>query len=132
MKKTTVVLFAAAMACAVSANGQMMRRGTIEGTVLSRVAAVGETLLTVPPDRAFVLTQFCSDDLRSVKLAIDGFGDLPGQCCSTARPCIRYEPGIALPPNASVRCAASPNLGFGTRCLITGLAVPATAAPPAP
>jgi len=89
--------------------------------IVSRSAAAGERLLQVPADHTFLLTQFCSDDLRSFELAIGGVGEIPAPCCNTDLACITYEPGIAVPPGAAIDCVSSGTFGFGTRCVITGL-----------
>jgi hypothetical protein len=101
-----------------AAHAQLVKNGAVTGTLVSESADIGGTVLTVPSDKAFVLTQVCSEDLRSFQLTA---GSLIVPTTINAVSCAEYAPGIVFPGGAAVTCTPTGNFGFGKHCLVTGV-----------
>jgi hypothetical protein len=125
--RIVTALFAAALtslAYTNSAAGQDLTAGTLTGEVVSALAeAAGSTTVTVldvPPQRFFVLTQSCF--ARNPQSLLDGSdsGRLPlvNQDCTVYTPGLVYEPGEILTYTNPV---PPPNVDFVT---VTGVLVP--------
>src|SRR5262245_44871595 len=101
-----------------TAGAQALKNGTVSGTLVSASADIGGTVLTVPSDKAFVLTQTCSEDLRSFQLTA---GSLIVPTTINAVSCAEYAPGIVFPGGSALTCSPTGNFGFGKHCLVTGV-----------
>jgi len=101
-----------------TAQAQNVKNGAISGTLVSKSADIGATVLTVPPGKAFVLTQVCSEDLRSFQLFA---GNLIVPTTINAVSCAEYAPGIVIPAETAVICTPTGNFGGGKHCLVTGV-----------
>src|SRR5262249_59792458 len=89
------------------AHAQAVKGGDVSGTLVSASAIGGETVLTVPSDKVFVLTQWCSEDIRSFELRA---GSLVIPTSINADSCATYEPGIVIGARTPITCA--PTGGF--------------------
>ena len=101
-----------------AAQAQNVKNGAVSGTLVSKSADIGATVLTVPSGKAFVLTQVCSEDLRSFQLDA---GSLIVPTNISAVSCAEYSPGIVIPAETAVICTQTGNFGFGKHCLVTGV-----------
>ena len=100
------------------AHAQTVKNSEVSGTLVSASAAGGSTVLTVPSDKAFVLTQWCSEDLRAFQLTA---GDLIVPTSISAVGCAEYRPGIVIAAGTAVTCTPTGAFSFGKNCLVTGV-----------
>jgi hypothetical protein len=103
---------------AIPALAQSVKNGQVSGTLVSASAVGGDTIFTVPGDKAFVLTQWCSEDLRAFQLTA---GNLIVPTAISAVGCAAYEPGVVIAPGTGITCTPTGAFSFGTHCLITGV-----------
>lgn len=105
------------------AYGQTIKDGTLTGEVRSATAealeGTTETLLFVPPDRAFIMTQACVIGVLS--------GSVLGKVSENSG-CRVYTPGIAFQPGELILLTALPippfpGPGGDASALITGVLV---------
>src|SRR5262245_33223410 len=92
------------------AHAQAVKAGQISGTLVSASAAAGDTVLTVPSDKVFVLTQWCSEDIRSFQLTA---GSLVVPSRVELDSCASYQPGIAIPGGTGITCTPVGGFSFG-------------------
>ncbi len=100
------------------AGAQSLRNGNLSGTLVTASGGDGDTLVTAPADRPLVLTLFCSEDLRSVRLTAASL--LVPQPIEPAN-CTEYRPGIVIPPGVGLKCEHTGNFGFGNHCMVTAV-----------
>jgi hypothetical protein len=100
------------------AHAQTVKGGEVSGTLVSASALGGETVLTVPSDKAFVLTQWCSEDIRSFELRA---GSLVIPTSINADSCATYQPGIVVSGGTAITCTPTGGFSFGKHCLVTGV-----------
>ena len=110
-----------ALLLATGALAQKVKNGTASGTGFSGSAASGGTITTVPADVSLVVTQFCSDDVRSFNITDGTNVVIPTWIDFTDHPCIDYSPGVVVPGGTSLVCHPTGAFGFGTRCLLNGI-----------
>jgi hypothetical protein len=101
-----------------AAHALAVKNGAVSGTLVSGSADIGGTVLMVPSEKAFVLTQACGEDLRSFQLTA---GSLIVPSPFDAVSCAEYTPGIVIPGGTAVTCPPTGNFGFGKHCLVTGV-----------
>ena len=101
------------------AGAQTVKKGGVSGTLVSTFAAKNTTALQVPAGKAYVLTEFCSEDLRAVTLTATNGPTVPQAVDPVS--CATYSPGVAFVGPTTISCTASGVVQFGTGCLITGV-----------
>jgi hypothetical protein len=100
------------------AHAQTVKAGEVSGTLVSASALAGDTVLTVPSDKAFVLTQWCSEDIRAFELRA---GSLVIPSSINADSCATYRPGIVVAGGTEITCSPTGAFSFGEHCLVTGV-----------
>ena len=102
--KAAAVLLLSALSIG-SAHSQQLKDGALSGEVLSASAVVsfGTTgsVLLVPNDRFYVLTQACREGFGTATLAGSTLGPVV-----TSNPCLTYTPGIAFQPGEEITFTA--------------------------
>jgi len=104
---------------AAPARAQAVRNGNVASGVVSSASGLdGDTLVAVPAGKTYVVTQFCSEDLRSMELE-GGVLLVPNRL--EVQSCQTYVPGVAFTGPVDVKCVHTGNFGFGQHCLVTGV-----------
>lgn len=116
-------LFATALlvlAISAPAGAQKVKAGAASGTAVSASSTSGGLIITVPQATFLVVTQFCSEDLRSFRVT-DGLNTVIPSWIDFTRPCIDYSPGIVVSAGTGLYCTSTGAFGFGTTCLLNGI-----------
>ena len=108
---------------AASAEAQTMKRGVLDGVVVTRSVAVpplgSANVHTTPASTVkgagfFILTQVCTTDRKDVVIIGDTMGEiiLDGDCQT-------YDPGLAIPQGETLTCTDTADADQA--CMITGI-----------
>ena len=123
---THLFTFSAALAAAIGlaltaapARAQAIKNGALtSGQVVSASGTDGSVLFSVPAGKSLVLTQLCSEDLRTMHV---GTGAVEVPTSIDVQSCQTFVPGIAFNGPIDVKCIHTGTFGFGQHCLATGV-----------
>ena len=116
-------LFATVGHAAEVSGGKVKSGQVAKGVVLSGFTSAdpltNATLVTVPSDQVYVITQFCVDGDK-VDLVGSSVGTIIAESFLKDVRCVEFSPGIAVPPGEILECQNSDSSNPRS-CVVTGI-----------